>query len=139
MKGRVIPKKKKTEEEKKYDKARKYAITAGEEAKINPDSYGHMNPHEIRAKSHSVWPTLEIGIPELVGYYWCVDDLDRDWPKVTLVFVNDGKVWTFGGTRIPNPQAEKMWFQNGIVPPFPTADFKRDGRYFTTTLPGEGG
>ena len=124
------------EEDSAWDKARGYCTTATLEVKIDPENYAHMNPETLAKIAKAVWPPCTQGIPENVGYYW-VMDLALNQPLPTLCFVNDGKVWTFGGARIPNPQADKMWFQGGIVPPFPTRDYQRDGRYFTQALPGK--
>jgi hypothetical protein len=121
-----------------WDAARDYCKSKSLQARIDPDNYYHQNPFEIMKKITALHPPLIRGIPDSVGYYWFMD-MNVDNPNPTLVFVNDGKVWAFGGARIPTPKADKMWFQGGIIPPFSTEDFKRDGRYFVTTLPGEPG
>jgi hypothetical protein len=82
------------------------------------------DPFDTMKEISLTHPSLRQGIPDRVGYFWCVESLDPDWPKVSLVLVKDGKVFTFGGKRIPNPKADKMYYQDGIVPPYPTADYK---------------
>ena len=94
-----------------------------------------MNPMDLIKKGQEVYPPCLEGIPETVGYYWAMD-IALDNPSPTLCFVNDGKVWTFGGARIPKPQANKLWFQGGIVPPFVTRDYLRTGRYFEDPVMG---
>jgi hypothetical protein len=125
-------------EDEGWAKASKYCEEATRSATLDPKKYGHMNPDDIKKRAEEVWPSIQQGIPDAVGYYWLMD-LTLDDSKPTLVFVNDGKVWMFGGSRIPTPRADKLWFQGGIVPPFPTRDYLRDGRYFTQAIPGESG